>query len=163
MRSREDLRAHVWDDILRVCGLAARRSWSGSRDIYMQSKSVIICLRHGHHPTPARHAECAADREPAAAARQFRQAGAGICPVRGHSNVQGDRTVGIDEKPKPEFLDQLETVFGFRAAAAHGHDVVDAIQAMLDGRAEVFIGLGGNFVAAVPDTEIVRAAMRRLR
>ncbi len=77
--------------------------------------------------------------------------------------VQGDRTVGIDEKPKPEFLDQIEKVFGFKPPRAHGHATVDAVQAMIDGRAKVFIGLGGNFVAAVPDRPIAEAAMRRLR
>ena len=93
----------------------------------------------------------------------FGKPGAGICPVRGHSNVQGDRTVGIDEKPKPAFLDQIQAVFGFDPPRAHGHDVVEAIRAMVDGRAKVFIGLGGNFVAAVPDKDVVEAAMRRMR
>jgi molybdopterin-dependent oxidoreductase alpha subunit len=93
----------------------------------------------------------------------FGKPGAGICPVRGHSNVQGDRTVGIDEKPRPELLDQIENVFGFQPPRAHGHAVVDAVQAMIEGRAKVFIGLGGNFVAAVPDKPIAEAAMRRLR
>jgi formate dehydrogenase major subunit len=89
--------------------------------------------------------------------------GAGICPVRGHSNVQGDRTVGIDEKPKPEFLDRLGRVFGFDPPRVHGHNVVHAVEAMLDGRAKAFIGMGGNFVAAVPDKPLVEEAMRRLR
>ena len=93
----------------------------------------------------------------------FGKPGAGICPVRGHSNVQGDRTMGIDEKPRPELLDQIEKVFGFEPPRAHGHTVVDAVQAMIDGRAKVFIGMGGNFVAAVPDKPIAEAAMRRLR
>jgi molybdopterin-dependent oxidoreductase alpha subunit len=93
----------------------------------------------------------------------FGKPGAGICPVRGHSNVQGDRTVGIDEKPKPGFLDQLQTVFGFDPPRAHGHNTVEAIQAMVDGRSRIFIGLGGNFVAAVPDKDVVEPAMRRLR
>jgi formate dehydrogenase major subunit len=89
--------------------------------------------------------------------------GAGICPVRGHSNVQGDRTMGVDEKPRPELLDQIRNVFEFEPPRAHGHAVVDAVQAMIDGRAKVFIGLGGNFVAAVPDKPVVEEAMRRLR
>ena len=93
----------------------------------------------------------------------FGKPGAGICPVRGHSNVQGDRTMGIDEKPKPELLDQLKKVFGFEPPRARGHHVVDAVQAMVDGRAKVFIGLGGNFVRAVPDWTVAEAAMRRLR
>ena len=89
--------------------------------------------------------------------------GAGICPVRGHSNVQGDRTMGIDEKPKPELLDQIKKVFGFEPPRARGHHVVNAVQAMVDGRAKVFIGLGGNFVRAVPDWPAAEAAMRRLK
>jgi molybdopterin-dependent oxidoreductase alpha subunit len=93
----------------------------------------------------------------------FGKPGAGICPVRGHSNVQGDRTVGIDEKPKPELLEQIEKVFGFKPPHEHGHAVIDALHAMIDGRAKMFIGLGGNFVAAVPDKPIAEAAMRRLR
>ena len=78
--------------------------------------------------------------------------GAGIVPVRGHSNVQGDRTVGITERPSTEFLDRLQKVFGFNPPREHGHDVVHALEAMVRGDAKVFIGLGGNFVAASPDT-----------
>jgi anaerobic selenocysteine-containing dehydrogenase len=78
--------------------------------------------------------------------------GAGLCPVRGHSNVQGDRTVGIDEKPTPAFLDRLEQVFGFEPPRHHGNDTVGSVMAMLEGRTKVFIGLGGNFAMATPDT-----------
>ncbi len=78
--------------------------------------------------------------------------GAGTCPVRGHSNVQGDRTMGIWEKPKKEFLDKLEEVFDFEAPRKHGYDVVDAIEAMYTKKASVFIGMGGNFISATPDT-----------
>jgi formate dehydrogenase major subunit len=88
--------------------------------------------------------------------------GAGALPVRGHSNVQGDRTVGITEKPTPEFLDRLEQVFGFKPPRAWGHDVVSAIESMVRGDAKVFIGMGGNFVAAAPDAEVTKDAMRRL-
>ncbi|MDQ1651376.1 MAG: hypothetical protein QOI35_576, partial [Cryptosporangiaceae bacterium] len=87
--------------------------------------------------------------------------GAGVCPVRGHSNVQGDRTMGIYEKPKPAFLDALSAEFGFSPPRDPGLDVVDAIRAMRDGRAPVFMALGGNFVAAAPDTEVTAAALRR--
>jgi anaerobic selenocysteine-containing dehydrogenase len=83
--------------------------------------------------------------------------------VRGHSNVQGDRTMGIDEKRSPALLNQLRDVFGFEPPPAHGHNVVQAVQAMVDGRAKVFVGLGGNFVRAVPDWTIAEAAMRRMR
>lgn len=89
--------------------------------------------------------------------------GAGVCPVRGHSNVQGDRTMGIYEKPAPAFLDALRETFGFEPPRAHGHDVVDAIRAMRDGRAHVFVAMGGNFLSAAPDTAATAAALRRQR
>lgn len=86
--------------------------------------------------------------------------GAGTCPVRGHSNVQGDRTMGIWEKPKDAFLDNLEKEFSFKAPRKHGYDVVDAIEAMHQGKAKVFIGMGGNFISATPDTEFTADALR---
>ncbi len=85
--------------------------------------------------------------------------GAGLCPVRGHSNVQGDRTMGIWERPPEHFLDSLQAEFGFDPPREHGLDTVDAIRALRDGQAHVFLGLGGNFVHAAPDTDITRAAM----
>ena len=83
--------------------------------------------------------------------------GAGVCPVRGHRNVQGDRTMGIFERPPPAFLDALEQEFGFAPPREHGYDVVGAIRAMRDGRAKVFFAMGGNFVAATPDTAVTEA------
>lgn len=87
--------------------------------------------------------------------------GAGAAPIRGHSNVQGDRTMGIWEKPKPEFLDKLGEVFGFAPPREHGFDTVAATQAMHEGRARVFVGLGGNFVMAVSDTDYTAEALQR--
>jgi molybdopterin-dependent oxidoreductase alpha subunit len=86
--------------------------------------------------------------------------GAGVCPVRGHSNVQGDRTMGIWEKMPEQFLDALDARFGISSPRKHGYDTVDAIRAMRDGRAGVFIGMGGNFVSATPDTAVTEAALR---
>ena len=86
--------------------------------------------------------------------------GAGTCPVRGHSNVQGDRTMGIWEKPKEDFLDNLEKEFNFKAPRNHGYDVVDAIEAMHQRKAHVFIGMGGNFLSASPDTEYTAKALQ---
>lgn len=86
--------------------------------------------------------------------------GAGTCPVRGHSNVQGDRTMGIWEKPKDAFLDKLEEEFSFKAPRKHGYDVVDAIEAMHQKKAKVFIGMGGNFISATPDTEFTAEALK---
>ncbi|MDT5258812.1 MAG: hypothetical protein QOD10_3892, partial [Mycobacterium sp.] len=87
--------------------------------------------------------------------------GAGVCPVRGHSNVQGDRTMGIWEKMPESFLTALDKHFGISAPRKHGYDTVEAIRAMRDGRASVFVGMGGNFVSAAPDTPVTEAALRR--
>lgn len=87
--------------------------------------------------------------------------GAGLCPVRGHSNVQGDRTMGIWEKMPESFLAALDARFGIVSPRRHGLDTVDAIRAMRDGRATVFMGMGGNFASATPDTAVTEAALRR--
>lgn len=85
--------------------------------------------------------------------------GAGACPVRGHSNVQGDRTVGISEAPKEDFLQKIDSVFNFKSPRSHGYDVVHAIKAMHKEKNKVFIGLGGNFADAAPDTKITYEAL----
>lgn len=86
--------------------------------------------------------------------------GGGTCPVRGHSNVQGDRTMGIYEKPPKVLLDNLQKVFGFEPPRKHGYDTVEAIKAMAEGKAKVFIGMGGNFLSATPDTEFTAKALQ---
>jgi molybdopterin-dependent oxidoreductase alpha subunit len=89
--------------------------------------------------------------------------GAGLMPVRGHSNVQGDRTVGVTNRPKQEWLDGLQRVFGFVPPAASGRDAVATIEGILDGSVHAFLGLGGNFAVAGPDTPRVLQAMERLQ
>ncbi len=89
--------------------------------------------------------------------------GAGVCPVRGHSNVQGDRTMGIWEKAPPAFLDALARELKFEPPRKHGYDTVEAIQAMQQGKLKVFFALGGNFLSATPDTEAVAAGLRGLK
>jgi len=86
--------------------------------------------------------------------------GAGTCPVRGHSNVQGDRTMGIWEKPKPAFLDSLKANFNFEPPRDHGYNTVEAIKAMAEGKAKVFFAMGGNFLSATPDTEYTAKALQ---
>lgn len=86
--------------------------------------------------------------------------GAGTCPVRGHSNVQGDRTMGIFEKPPKFLLDNLERTYGFNPPREHGYDVVDCIKAMYEGKAKVFFAMGGNFISATPDTLYTAKALR---
>lgn len=87
--------------------------------------------------------------------------GAGVCPVRGHSNVQGDRTMGIFERPAPAFLDALDREFQITSPRGHGYDVVRSIEALRDGEAKVLFAMGGNFVGATPDTDVTEAAIRR--
>src|SRR6185436_13419073 len=94
---------------------------------------------------------------------QLGKPGAGLCPVRGHSNVQGDRTMGIWEQPSDEFLDKLGAEFNFEPPRRHGYDTVHAIQAMYEEKAKVFFALGGNFLSATPDTEYTAEALRRCR
>ena len=89
--------------------------------------------------------------------------GAGTCPVRGHSNVQGDRTMGIWEKPPASFLDNLEKEFNFKAPRKNGLDVVEAIEAMHQKKATIFFGMGGNFISATPDTEFTADALRNCK
>jgi len=93
----------------------------------------------------------------------FGQAGSGVCPVRGHSNVQGDRTMGITCYPRPDFLDRLGIRFGFEPPRQPGLDTIASIQAMLEGKLQVLFCLGGNFLQATPDTELTARALKSLR
>jgi molybdopterin-dependent oxidoreductase alpha subunit len=88
--------------------------------------------------------------------------GAGLCPVRGHSNVQGNRTMMIFDKPYPKQMDKLKEVFGFEPPREHGYDVVESIQAMHEGKLKVFFAMGGNFLSATPDTTYTAEALRKL-
>lgn len=87
--------------------------------------------------------------------------GAGTCPVRGHSNVQGDRTMGIWESPPQSLLDKIESTFGFTPPQEHGYHVVDAIKAMHEGKGKVFFAMGGNFLSATPDTDYTAEALQK--
>jgi len=86
--------------------------------------------------------------------------GAGVCPVRGHSNVQGDRTVGINHKPSPSFIDNLEKSTGIRSPERHGFDSVEAVKAMENGSGKVFLAMGGNFLSAMSDTNRTSSALK---
>ena len=89
--------------------------------------------------------------------------GAGVCPVRGHSNVQGDRTVGINHKPSPDFINNLERSTGIRSPEKHGFDSVEAVKAMEKGDAKVFLAMGGNFLSAMSDTNRTSAALKNCK
>jgi formate dehydrogenase major subunit len=91
----------------------------------------------------------------------FGKRGAGACPVRGHSNVQGDRTMGIWEKPKESFLAALDKEFGFRMPRDHGYDSVETQHALEKGEVDVFVSMGGNFAAAGSDTSALEEGLKR--
>lgn len=156
-----DLRATSWDSIERESGLC-RTELEEAALVYMEAESAILVFGMGitQHRRGSETVQQIANL--ALLRGNVGRPGAGLCPVRGHSNVQGDRTVGITEKPTPEFLESIERRFGFKPPQVHGHDVVLALEAMLRGEAKVFIGLGGNFAAAIPDQTLTQAAMRQL-
>lgn len=158
---REDVMAQDWDEIVQVSGISQAQI-RRCAEIYIRSKATVICYGMGltQHQYGSHLLQQVASL--LMLRGNFGKPGAGIGPIRGHSNVQGDRTVGIDEKPKPAYLDRVQQVFGFDPPREHGHHVVESIEAMLDGSAKVFIGLGGNFIHAVPDTPRAYEAMRGL-
>lgn len=158
---REDALSQSWDDLARVSGVEEAQI-RRCAEIYIRSNATMICYGMGitQHQQGSRLVQQIANL--LFLRGNFGKPGAGISPIRGHSNVQGDRTVGIDEKPSQAYLDRVRDVFGFEPPREHGHHTIESIEAMLDGNAKVFIGLGGNFVRAVPDTERSYAAMRKL-
>ncbi len=158
---REDALAQDWDEIERVSGVKQEQIRRVA-EIYIRSNATIICYGMGltQHQQGSRLLQQVTNL--LLLRGNFGKPGAGIGPIRGHSNVQGDRTVGIDEKPSQRYLDRVRDVFGFEPPREHGHHVVESVEAMMNGQAKVFIGLGGNFIHAVPDTERSYAAMRGL-
>lgn len=139
-------------------GVAAMREL-GER--YCRSQRVICCWAMGMTQQPNGVANVQAIINLLLLGGHFGRPGAGACPVRGHSNVQGDRTMGIDHHA-PAWIDRLEQHFGFSAPRAAGCDTVAAIKAMSSGAAKVFIALGGNFLSAAPDTDLVAECLRGL-
>ncbi|MEU6441052.1 FdhF/YdeP family oxidoreductase [Streptomyces sp. NPDC047046] len=158
----EAAREADWEETLAATGLS-RADVEAALRLVLASERTIVCwamglTQHKHSvPTIREVVNFLLLRG------NIGRPGAGVCPVRGHSNVQGDRTMGIFERPAPAFLDALEREFGFAPPRAHGYDVVRAIRALRDGEAKVFLAMGGNFVAASPDTDVTEAAMRRAR
>ncbi|WP_327356855.1 FdhF/YdeP family oxidoreductase [Streptomyces sp. NBC_01304] len=149
-----------WDETLTATGLT-REAIDEALRMILASRRTVVCWAMGL--TQHKHA-VPTIREVVnflLLRGNIGRPGAGVCPVRGHSNVQGDRTMGIFERPAPAFLDALEKEFGFAPPRHHGLDVVRSIRALRDGEAKVFFAMGGNFVAASPDTEVTEAAMRR--
>ena len=154
-----DVADEAWDTIEAESGLS-RDQLARAAGIYMAAGSVICCWGMGI----TQHKHSVATIQMIVNLLLLRgnlgKPGAGACPVRGHSNVQGDRTMGIYERPAPAFLDRLQQVFGFDPPRRHGFDTVAAIEAMLDGRGKVFFAMGGNFAMATPDTGATHRALR---
>jgi molybdopterin-dependent oxidoreductase alpha subunit len=148
-----------WASVLEATGLE-RAEIEALADKLVASKRTIVCWAMGL--TQHKHSVATLRDVVSLLLLQGNvgRPGSGVCPVRGHSNVQGDRTMGIYEKPAEAFLAALDLEFSFAAPRKPGHDVVEAIHAMRDGQVKFFMAMGGNFVAATPDTEVVEAAMR---
>jgi molybdopterin-dependent oxidoreductase alpha subunit len=148
-----------WVDIERESGLT-RAQLEQAAQVYLDSNATILCWGMGI----TQHRRSVATIQMLTNLLLMRgnigKPGAGPCPVRGHSNVQGDRTMGIYEKPSPAFLARLGAEFGFEPPQAHGFDTIAAIEAMRDGQGKAFFAMGGNFAAATPDSDVVHAALR---
>ena len=151
-----------WDAITGQSGVA-RESLRDAARIMIESDRTICCWAMGL----TQHKNAVANIQEIVnlllLRGQIGKPGAGACPVRGHSNVQGDRTMGIWERPTAAFLDQLANAFDFDPPRHHGFDTVESIKAMHDGRAKIFFALGGNFLSATPDTEYTARALQRCR
>jgi molybdopterin-dependent oxidoreductase alpha subunit len=151
-----------FDEIVEQSGINSSQIEAAAK-IFIESERVIICWAMGL----TQHKNGVANVQEIVNLMMLRgqlgKPGAGLCPVRGHSNVQGDRTMGIWDQPSDEFLNKLGDEFNFEPPRRHGYDTVHAIQAMHDGKAKVFFALGGNFLSATPDTEYTADALRRCR
>ncbi|MFF3752714.1 FdhF/YdeP family oxidoreductase [Streptomyces sp. NPDC002018] len=151
-----------WDHVRAATGIE-RAEIERLRDLVLRSERIVVCwamglTQHKHGvPTIREIVNFLLLRGNIGKAR------AGACPVRGHSNVQGDRTMGIWEKMPQSFMEALGREFSFTPPAEPGWDTVNSIRAMLDGRAKIFLGLAGNFVRATPDSGATEQAMRRCR
>jgi molybdopterin-dependent oxidoreductase alpha subunit len=158
---RQDIDATSWQAIVLKSGLT-QEALRGAADVYIKAKKVIACYGMGI----TQHAHGTENVQQLANFMLLRgnigREGAGICPLRGHSNVQGDRTVGITEIPTPALLDGIERAFGFRPTGDKGHNAVEAVDAINDGTSKALICLGGNLAVAMPDTEYTFEAMRKL-
>jgi molybdopterin-dependent oxidoreductase alpha subunit len=156
------VRSANWDDIIEQCDVSKAQIEEAAR-IFIESERTIFCWAMGL----TQHKNAVANIQEIVNLMLLRgqigKPGAGLCPVRGHSNVQGDRTMGIWERPTDVFLDSLGAEFNFEPPRRHGYDTVKAIAAMHEKKARVFFALGGNFLSATPDTEYTAEALRRCR
>ena len=159
---RENLARVPWNEVVRGSGVEESRIRQAA-SLLASSERIIFCWAMGL----TQHENAVDNVREIVNVLLLRgsigKAGAGVCPVRGHSNVQGDRTMGIWERPAPAFLDALDKATGIASPRRHGLDTVGAIHALREGRAKVLFALGGNFLSATPDTEYTAAALRAAR
>jgi molybdopterin-dependent oxidoreductase alpha subunit len=155
-------RSYEWAELERVSGLT-RAQMEHAGQTYATSDAVMMVYGMGltQHVMGVQNVHMVANL--ALLRGNIGKPGAGICAVRGHSNVQGQRTVGITEKPDLVPLDKLAELYGFEPPRWTGHTTVDACEAILQGDVAAFIGLGGNFLRAVPETGAMETAWRKLR
>ncbi|SAL73029.1 oxidoreductase alpha (molybdopterin) subunit [Caballeronia udeis] len=156
-----DIEATSWQDIEAESGLT-REELEDVANAYAQAKSTIITYGMGitQHNKGTANVRLICDL--LLMRGNMGREGGGICPLRGHSNVQGNRTVGITEKPSAEFLAKIEEVFGFKPPAEHGRDAVATMEAMIAGKSKALLCLGGNFAVALPDSDQCFPAMKAL-
>ena len=154
----QDLEATPWSVIVEETGVT-QRAIEEAADIYIAADAAIVCWAMGitQHVNGVDNVQAIANL--LLSRGNIGKPGAGACPVRGHSNVQGDRTVGIVERPGEEFLRRLGEAFDFDPPREHGHAAVHAIEAMAEEPGHVFIGMGGNFAMGSPDTELTAEAL----
>ena len=159
---KDALTAVDFASIVEESGIS-RETIAEAARIFIESERVIICWAMGL----TQHKNAVGNIQEIVNLMLLRgqlgKPGAGLCPVRGHSNVQGDRTMGIWEQPSEDFLKKLGAEFNFAPPREFGLDTVHAIKAMHEGRAKVFFAMGGNFLSATPDTEYTAEALRRCR
>jgi len=157
---KADIDATSWEEIEAGSRLS-RQSIEEAAKVYVKAKAVILCYGMGL----TQHRSSASTIRQLANFLMLRgnigRPGAGICPLRGHSNVQGNRSVGIAEKPSVAMLDNMDKVFGIKTPRHHGHTVVEAIAALRDGASKALICLGGNLAAAAPDPQATHLAIRK--
>ncbi|MDC3724389.1 FdhF/YdeP family oxidoreductase [Rhodococcus sp. Rp3] len=154
----EHVRDVDWDEVVAATGLS-RQQITEAAQMLRRSKATVFCWAMGltqHRNAVATIKEIC---NLAFAQGNIGKRGAGLMPVRGHSNVQGDRTMGIWERVPQSFLDAIEKEFGFDPPRENGYDTVDSIKSMRDGKVRFFLGLGGNFVQSAPDTGVTAEAM----
>jgi molybdopterin-dependent oxidoreductase alpha subunit len=155
-----DLREADWEQIVESSGVS-REQIKTVAEHTMKSKATICCWAMGLTQQPNAVETIQSIVNLLLLRGDMGKPGAGACPVRGHSNVQGDRTMGVFEKMSDEWLDGLDAEFEFKSPRDHGYDTVDAIKAMHSGDVKVFVAMGGNFLSATPDTEYTAEALRR--